>query len=203
MSEGDAMNYVALDFETANEYPGGACSVALARFDEEGELLDSYYTLIRPKEPYFDPSMSAVHQLNSSECLASPEFDAIWGDMVRFIAGDVVVAHNAAFDMGVLKGALEVYDLQCDRLSYLCTLIIARKVWPNMLSYRLSYIVDSLELEYRAHHALDDAIMCGKIFGKLCRGELADLFTLKRFLATHAIELKTIDHQRRGGDLFL
>jgi DNA polymerase-3 subunit epsilon len=197
------MNYVALDFETANEYAGGACSVALARFDEEGTLLESYYTLIRPKNPYFDPSMSAVHQLESAECLASGEFDTIWPDMVRFIGRDIVVAHNAAFDMGVLKASLEAYDLQCDGISYLCTLVIARKVWPKMLSYKLSYIVDSLELEYRAHYALDDAIMCGKIFAKLCRGQLNDLLTLRRFLIHHGIEVKTIDHQRRGGDLFL
>ena len=197
------MNYVALDFETANEYPGGACSVALARFDEEGTLLDTYYTLIRPKQPYFDPSMSAVHQLDSAQCLAAGEFDTIWGDLVRFIERDIVVAHNAAFDIGVLKAALEAYDLQCDGLSYLCTLVISRKVWPKLLSHKLSYIVDSLELEYRAHHALDDAIMCGKIFAKLCHGHLYDLLTLRKFLITRGIEVKTIDHQRRGADLFL
>jgi len=196
------MNYVALDFETANEYPGGACSVGLARFDEEGTLLDTYYTLIRPKEPYFDPSMSAVHQLDSNACLAAAQFDTIWPAMVRFIGRDLVVAHNAAFDIGVLKGALEVYDLQCDGLSYLCTLIIARKLWPKLLSYKLSYIVDSLELEYHSHYALDDAIMCGTIFSKLCRGHLNDLLSLRKFLITRGIEVKTIDRQRRGGDLF-
>jgi DNA polymerase-3 subunit epsilon len=70
------MNYVAIDFETANGYPGGACSVALARFDEEGMLLDTYYSLIHPKHPYFDPSMTAVHQLKDEDCLAAPEL--IW-----------------------------------------------------------------------------------------------------------------------------
>jgi DNA polymerase-3 subunit epsilon len=197
------MHYVALDFETANEYAGGACAVALVRFDEEGSVLDQYYTLIRPKEPYFDPSMSAVHKLNSEECLAAGEFDTIWGDMLRFIGGDLVVAHNAPFDMGVLKGALEVYDLQCDGLSYLCTLAIARRIWPKMLSYRLSYIVESLELEYRPHYALDDALMCGKIMAKLCCGHLNDLLSLRRFLITKGIEVKRLDHQRRGEDLFL
>ncbi len=197
------MTYVALDFETANEYPGGACSVALARFDEEGTLLESYYSLIRPKNPYFDPSMSAVHQLDSQQCLAAGQFDTIWADLVRFIGRDIVVAHNAAFDMAVLKAALEVYDLQCDSLSYLCTLTIARKVWPQLHSYKLSYIVNELELEYRAHHALDDAIMCGTIFAKLCRGHLNDTLSLRRFLIGHGIEVKTIDHQRRGADLFL
>ena len=126
--------------------------------------------------------MSAVHQLDSNECLAADQFDTIWPAMVRFIGRDLVVAHNAAFDIGVLKGALEVYDLQCDGLSYLCTLIIARKIWPKLLSYKLSYIVDSLELEYRSHYALDDAIMCGKNLSKLCRVILMIFF---RFVSSH------------------
>jgi DNA polymerase-3 subunit epsilon len=98
------MNYVALDFETANEYPGGACSVGLARFDEEGTLLDTYYSLIRPKEPYFDPSMSAVHQLDSNECLAADQFDTIWPAMVRFIGRDLVVATTPLSTSGCSRG---------------------------------------------------------------------------------------------------
>ena len=133
-----------LDFETANEYPGGACSVGLARFDEE-TLLDTYYSLIRPKEPYFDPSMSAVHQLDSNECLAADQFDTIWPAMVRFIGATSWWPTTPLSTSGCSRGA-RVYDLQCDGLSYLCTLIIARKIWPKLLSYKLSYIVDSLEL---------------------------------------------------------
>lgn len=196
------MNYVALDFETANSYPGGACSVALARFDEEGgSLLETYYTLIRPKHPYFDPGMTAVHKLSSDECLAAPEFDQIWGgDMRTFIGRDILVAHNAVFDMGVMKAAFEAYDLEAREMSYLCTLIIARKLWPKMHSYKLSYLVDYFDMEYQAHYALDDAIMCGKIMYRLCQGHLNELLDLRRFLITKGIEPKVIEHQRKDAD---
>ncbi|MDD3057736.1 MAG: exonuclease domain-containing protein [Sphaerochaeta sp.] len=197
------MNYVALDFETANSYPGGACSVALARFDEEGTLLDTYYTLIHPKQPYFDPGMTAVHQLKDEECLAAPEFDAIWPDMRTFIGRDLLVAHNAVFDMGVLKGCFEAYDLEARQMSYLCTLVISRKVWPKMLSYKLSYLVDYFGMEYQAHYALDDAIMCGKIMHKLCYGHLNEMLDLRRFLITKGIEPKFIENQRKDADFFL
>ncbi|NCC64485.1 MAG: DNA polymerase III [Spirochaetia bacterium] len=197
------MNYVALDFETANAYAGGACSVALVRFDEEGTLLDSYYSLIRPKHPYFDPGMSAVHKLKDEDCLASDEFDQIWPKMRDFIGKDLLVAHNASFDIGVLKGCFEVYDLEAREMSYLCTLTIARKLWPKMHSYKLAYLVDYFGMEYQAHNALDDATMCGKMMYKLCYGHLNDMLDLRRFLLTKGIEPKVIEHQRKDADFFL
>lgn len=197
------MNYVAIDFETANGYPGGACSVALARFDEEGMLLDTYYSLIHPKHPYFDPSMTAVHQLKDEECLGAPEFEMVWPAMREFIGRDLLVAHNAVFDMGVLKGCFEVYDLEARQMPYLCTLTIAKKVWPKMLSYKLAYLVDYYGMEYQAHYALDDAIMCGKMMHKLCYGHLNEMLDLRRFLITKGIEPKFIENQRKDGDFFL
>ncbi|AEV28973.1 DNA polymerase III epsilon subunit-like 3'-5' exonuclease [Sphaerochaeta pleomorpha str. Grapes] len=195
------MNYVALDFETANSYEGGACAVALARFDEEGTLLDSYYSLIRPKHPYFDPGMTAVHHLDSDACLSAGEFDSVWPAMKEFIAKDILVAHNAAFDMKVLKGCLESYDIETRAMHYLCTYTIARKVWPEIPSYKLTFLCDHFGLVYQAHYALDDAIMCGKILHKECSGHLNEMLDLRRFLITKGIEPKTIENLRK--DFFL
>ena len=43
------MEFIAIDFETANRYNHSAVSVGLARMDHKGNVLDSYYTLIRPR----------------------------------------------------------------------------------------------------------------------------------------------------------
>jgi DNA polymerase-3 subunit epsilon len=195
------MTYTAIDFETANSYDGGACAVGLARFDEEGTLLDSYYSLIRPKHPYFDPGMTAVHNLDSEQCLAADEFDAVWPRMREFIGKDLLAAHNAAFDMKVLKGCLETYDIETRAMSYLCTYTIARKVWPKIPSYKLTFLCDYFGLEYQAHYALDDAVMCGKLFHRECDGHLGQLLDLRRFLITKGIEPKTIENLRK--DFFL
>jgi DNA polymerase-3 subunit epsilon len=105
--------------------------------------------------------------------------------------------------MGVLKGCFEVYDLEARQMPYLCTLTIAKKVWPKMLSYKLSYLVDYFGMEYQAHYALDDAIMCGKMMHKLCYGHLNEMLDLRRFLITKGIEPKFIENQRKDGDFFL
>ena len=46
------MNFVTIDFETANNMPQSACSIGLAKFDEEGKVVDTFYSLIKPPKNY-------------------------------------------------------------------------------------------------------------------------------------------------------
>ena len=162
------MNYIALDFETANSSKAGACSIGLAKFDEEGMVVDTYYSLICPKYKYFDPMMTRVHKLSSQECLLSPTFDKIWPEIVNFVSNDIIVAHNLNFDYKVLEGCLDEYFLDLPKNVFYCTLQISRKRWPEYDSYKLTTLSERFELNYRAHHALDDAINCGKILKIAC-----------------------------------
>ncbi len=47
--------YTAIDFETANSYPGGGASVVPFDLTRDGQKLEEFYTLLRPKHSYFDP----------------------------------------------------------------------------------------------------------------------------------------------------
>lgn len=177
------MEYVALDFETANNESGGACAIGLVRYDEDGRESGRYYSLIKPRVDYYDPWMSMVHHLKREDCNASPEFDVLWPTINDFIGGDLVVAHFAQFDMGVLRRALEVYGLSSDPITYVCTCNLARKIWPGLSSYKLSKMVEYLNLdEYRQHYALDDAVMCGRLFYKETSSHLMEREDLRDFL---------------------
>ena len=50
----DNLNYIAIDFETANYFKNSACSVGLVRFID-GKETDSCYSLIHPAKMYFIP----------------------------------------------------------------------------------------------------------------------------------------------------
>lgn len=176
------MNYIALDFETANSSAGGACSIGMAKFDEEGEVVDTYYSLICPKNKYFDPSMTRVHQLSSEQCLLSPTFDQLWPEILEFMGNDIIVAHNAIFDFKVLQGCLDAYSLSYPRNVFYCTLQISRKKWPQFKSHKLTVLSEHFELNYRAHHALDDAINCGKIMKIACEDKTYERQTLINYL---------------------
>ena len=66
------MIYTAIDFETAASSSASACSVGLVRMDGEGEVLDTYYSLIQPKSKEFSPVCFSIHHLDPVDILSAP-----------------------------------------------------------------------------------------------------------------------------------
>lgn len=177
------MEFVAIDFETASRRPDSACSIGLVRMDGEGKTVDSFYSLICPPDLYFDPACTAVHKLKPEDVVKAPKFDVVWPGIVSFISTDPLVAHNARFDIGVLKACIERYGLPSIHNDYYCTLSLSRKLWKGRSSYKLISLASSLGLVYDAHNALEDASTCGRLFATLCGDNLIDPMILDRFFS--------------------
>lgn len=166
------MEFVAIDFETINQYCNSACSIGLAKMNEKGEVLDQYYTLIRPKILFFDPRCMAVHGLSENDIKCAESFDMLWPEIKEFIGLNPLVAHNAAFDINVLKGTLASYGITVPQYEYYCTLQMSRKLLPFHSSYSLTRIVpELLDISYNAHNAADDAYVCGLLFCYILKRE--------------------------------
>ncbi|NCB03183.1 MAG: hypothetical protein EOM67_13675 [Spirochaetia bacterium] len=161
------MKYVALDFETANNEPISACSVGLAKV-ENGVVLDTYYSLINPPSSYFSPANIGIHGIHPRDVINAPTFDSIWPDILLFIDNNLVIAHNAPFDIGIVKAMLSFYSIPIPPLHYADTVRIARKVFPQLPNHKLTSLSAYFGFVYRAHHALDDAINCAKLFHTSC-----------------------------------
>lgn len=159
------MEFVAIDFETANRYNHSAVSVGLSRMDHKGRVLDSYYTLIRPKYLFFESMCMSVNGLDERDIRCADTLETLWPEMRSFIGDLPLVAHNAAFDMGVLKGSLSSWELETPPYEYYCTLQLSRRLMPCTQSHALTYLVhEVLDLDYNAHNAADDAYVCGRLF---------------------------------------
>jgi DNA polymerase-3 subunit epsilon len=157
------MNFVAIDFETAKYSPESACSVGLAKY-RDGILTDTFYSLIRPPELYIRPDFTEIHGLTVEDVRDAPRFADIWETcLLPFIDGLPLAAHNAPFDMGVLKAVLLWYELSMPRLKYFCTLRLSRRAWPELKSHALTRLGEHFGIVYDAHNALDDAKTCGAI----------------------------------------
>lgn len=161
------MKYVAIDFETANNDQISPCSVGMAKM-EDGQLVDSYYSLINPPSSYFSPMNISIHGIRPEDVADAPTFDNIWPQMLLFIGDNLLIAHNAPFDIGILRAMLKWYDLPIPPLRYTCTVRISRKVWPELPSHRLTDLSRVFGFDYQAHHALEDAVNCGLVFHKAC-----------------------------------
>ncbi|MDR2481426.1 MAG: 3'-5' exonuclease [Spirochaetaceae bacterium] len=157
------MKFVTLDFETAQYGPESACAAGLVRF-ENGCRTGSYYSLIRPPSLYIRPDFTAIHGIRTEDVESAPRFSDIWETgILPFIGGLPVAAHNARFDMRVLRAVLEYYGLGIPRIRYFCTLEIARKLWPELPSRALTKLAEHFGIEYEAHNALADADTCGLV----------------------------------------
>ena len=90
-------NFAAIDFETANEQRTSVCSVGVV-IVRNGEIADSYYSLIRPEPEYYTYWNTRVHGLTLADTSRSPVFPAVWQEIAQRIEGLPLVALSKAFD---------------------------------------------------------------------------------------------------------
>ena len=156
------MDFIAIDFETAYRAKESALSIGLVKY-LDGVKTDSYYSLIKPPENYILPEFTAIHGLTIDDVKDAPAFDKIWCDVKEFIGELPLVAHNAGFDINVLCGTLNYYKIPVPHLKYFDSLILSRKIWPDLVSHKLTSLGSHFGIEYDAHNALADADTCAKI----------------------------------------
>ncbi|MCL2805382.1 MAG: 3'-5' exonuclease [Treponema sp.] len=157
------MNFVSIDFETAKYSQESACAIGLVKFID-GKASDSFYSLIRPPILYIRPDFTKLHGIKVNDVRDAPTFADLWESVIKpFIGAFPLAAHNAAFDMGVLKAVLGWYKLDIPPLSYFCTCSLARRSFLELKHYSLPSLAQNFGIVYNAHNALDDALTCGKL----------------------------------------
>jgi DNA polymerase III subunit epsilon len=157
------VNFVAIDFETANHYRHSACSLG-AIVVENGQIVAQKYWLIRPEPFEMNYFHHRVHGITLEQLENERTFDQIYHEVRATMEDQVMVAHNVNFDAGVLTGVLHYYDLApIKTLKSMCTVQTARRVWPGEPSYSLGNIATSKGIKFSHHHALDDARACAEL----------------------------------------
>ncbi|OXU14550.1 3'-5' exonuclease [Sedimentisphaera salicampi] len=155
------MNFVAIDFETANESRDSACAVGLVRV-ENSKVVSKVCRLINP-DTYFSSYNIAVHGITESDVVNEPTFDEVWEELKPALAGaNFFVAHNAPFDKSVLTRCCEKYNMELPQKEFVCTVQVARKLW-DIRPATLPDVCDRLNIELNHHEALSDANACAEI----------------------------------------
>lgn len=158
------LDYVAIDFETANSSSASACSVGLVKV-ASGRVVDKASWLIKP--PYghddFSEWNTRIHGIVRDDVIDALGWAEQLPDLLAFAGDDILVAHNAGFDMGVIRGGCAATGLDTPSSRYFCSLQVARKTY-HLDSYRLPVAAMAAGFEDFAHHdALADAEACAAI----------------------------------------
>lgn len=154
--------FSAIDFETANRQWQSACSIGIVII-RHGEIVHKYSTLIQPPQNLYDPDFIAIHGIVPEQTLTAPAFPEVWPTIQELLSGHLVVAHNASFDMKVLRSTLSHYNLNKVAFNYFCSVQLARRVWPSFSSHSLGSLAQKLDLQFSHHQADEDAWACSQI----------------------------------------
>jgi DNA polymerase-3 subunit epsilon len=158
------MNFTSIDFETANPSRVSICAAGMAIF-EDGELTEAPYWLVRPPKGHgwFREDFIECHGLTHLDVLAAPEFPAIAPEfLARLTRADLVIAHNAKFDLEHLRETLDHFGLPRPEFDYVCTCNLARRVWPDLPDHKLGTLAAHIGHEFH-HHAQAAAEAAGRV----------------------------------------
>lgn len=164
-------DFVAIDFETANEQASSICSVGVV-IVRQGEVVDKFYSLVSPEPDYFNYFCQRVHGITAEQVAYAPVFPEVWAEVEQRIADAFpgvttvpFVAHNARFDEGCLKAAFRVYQMDYPEYLFLDTLTASRRQFGRQLpNHQLQTVAEACGYDLQHHHhALADAEACAAI----------------------------------------
>ncbi len=161
-------DFAAIDFETANECRCSVCSVGVVVV-RDGEIADSFYSLIQPEPNYYKWFCQDVHGLGHEDTADAPVFPNVWKQIEPMIEGLPLVAHNSRFDEGCLKEVFRVYQMDYPDYEFYDTLASARQHFGDTLeNHQLHTVAAACGYDLtNHHHALADAEACAHIAIKI------------------------------------
>jgi len=168
VANGTRREWVAIDFETANESYGSACAVGIA-IVRDGAIVRHWSQLMAPPGMRFSPRNIQIHGITPDMVRGMPTFGQYWPMLEPVLHGKTMVAHNASFDFGVLRAMFDHYGIERPPLEYFCTVSLARKLWPEFPNHKLNTLAAHLGIPLNHHEAEADAIACAELTVRGCR----------------------------------
>ena len=161
----------------------------------DGVVVDRAHWLISPPPGHaqFLPFNIKIHGITPSMAAGAPVWEDQLADLISFIGDDIAVAHNASFDMGVIRAACAETVSPTPRLKYLCSVQVSRKTY-EIPSHRLPLSAAAAGFGEFAHHdALADAEACAAIIVDAAhRHSVNDVVSLAKTTGLRVQQLKAI-----------
>lgn len=152
--------YAVIDCETTGTEPGRdeIVSIALVRLDAEGREVARFSSLVRPSRP-IPAEATAVHGIGDADVAAAPRFVELVPELLPLLDGAVFAAHNAAFDLAMVRQALAAVGIDYRPPGVACTLEAFRLVEPLAAAHNLEALCRRHGIPLAgAHEALGDVL---------------------------------------------
>lgn len=200
-------DFIAIDFETASAENYSACSLGMA-FVKDLEIVDTKYFLIQPPTLVFGEKNIQIHGILPQQVKDAPRFDIVWEEIKQYFTEEnLIIAHNAKFDMSVLKCSLKFYDIEIPSFFYTDSIRISTKICTGEIGRSLKSRAEFFNINMEEHHnALSDAKTCAKIVIESIKRSKQKRKCIKYFINFRAIKIDDFqslkEHKAIGNALF-
>lgn len=161
VAEGPAGRYVVFDVETPNRYNDRMSAIGISVV-QDGRIVDEFFTYVDP-EAAFDRFNTQLTGISAETVASAPTFPQLWQEIEPMMSSGVLVAHNAPFDLTVLKKCLNDYGITWKRrVRYACTVQIGRRVLPG-IGHKLNEMCDHYHIALDHHQADSDSHAAAEI----------------------------------------
>lgn len=154
--------WVAIDFETATRDRDSACALGIAVV-RDGRVAERMSWLIRPPGNRYEYWNTRVHGIKAADTAAAPGIRDVWPEVLAHLDGARLLAHNASFDVGVLRALIAGHDLAAPDARYVCTVLMARRAFPELHAHKLDIVCGHCGIALDHHQAESDAVACASV----------------------------------------
>ncbi|HET9255588.1 MAG TPA: 3'-5' exonuclease [Pseudonocardiaceae bacterium] len=167
MTDWTSLSYVVVDVEGNGQQPPDLVELAAVRITD-GIIGEPVSWLVKPEKP-IKHFASRIHGLTNNDVADAPRFSDIMAEVLSVLDADALVAHNAYVDVGVL--ARKLGDWACPEV--FDTLKLARRLLPEVSSYKLGNLVEVFQLakglpeDLTPHRASYDTLVTARLFVRL------------------------------------
>ena len=154
-------SFVAIDFETATNEYRSACSLGLVKVVNNQVVSEEYYVFQPPENKYFKDNI-LIHNITPEMTENLETFPSVWNKIKHHFENNYIVAHNAIFDMSVLKATLDFYNIDMPEFWYFDS-IPASSTYCKGVGRKLNERCEFLNIPLEHHNALFDAKGCAQL----------------------------------------
>lgn len=175
------MRFVVFDVETPNRANSRMSALGITVV-EAGAIREDFFSLVNPEQP-FDWFNTRLTGISAASVAGAPTFPALWAEVEPLMASGILVAHNASFDIGVLRRCLRDYGIAWKpTVQGLCTVIMGRSLYPGV-SHRLNDRCAAYNIPLNHHRADSDSHACAALLLRY----LADGAEAERYIRTYTL----------------
>lgn len=134
-----------------------------------GEIIDRFESFANPHHRLSNTTIELTG-ITDEMVETAPDVDIVLRKFLEWAQDDILVAHNAAFDMGFLNVGYQKIGLNKATNPVIDTLEVARLLFPEFKNHRLNTLAKKFDIELTQHHrAIYDAEATGYILIKLLK----------------------------------